>query len=439
MDPSSIEVPRPDAPEDLHHRLRPSPNGIRSAPQSPTFSHLTATNLKAVSGATENLDSSHPDPVHGSPAAAVSVSDSVDLHDRENKVNFVIDLFQQRVEQFHPMETDEFVSELFYETNSFGVIEHGCSVSFADDLESELGLELGLDLEENDADCGGDFLFSDSGDSGNLAGETRFLSGLRVVGFETDSEDDEPDLLGIDLRSEDDGPDLLGIDLRSEDGGYADENVNDEELRWDSLHLEVDQGDDDKEFEWEEVDSGIDEREVFSVVADPQEEESVSGLDISVPEEERGIEEGDNLEWEELLHDYLERDSEMNSSFETYFPFQDDINYDAMYDLVFGRFGVNENSLVVATPAASKFVIDNLHSVVMTEEHMPSDALCAVCKDEMLVGVMVKQLPCSHQYHGDCILPWLEIRNTCPVCRYELPTDDAEYERRRTQTTTHAL
>ena len=31
-------------------------------------------------------------------------------------------------------------------------------------------------------------------------------------------------------------------------------------------------------------------------------------------------------------------------------------------------------------------------------------------------------------YHGDRIVPWLGLRNLCPVCKFELPTDEKEYE-----------
>ncbi|PPR82213.1 hypothetical protein GOBAR_AA38503 [Gossypium barbadense] len=80
-------------------------------------------------------------------------------------------------------------------------------------------------------------------------------------------------------------------------------------------------------------------------------------------------------------------------------------------------------------PPASLSFVNNLPCVIVSDEHEKSDGLaCAICKDVLPVGAEVNQLPCLHVYHPSCILPWLSAQNSCPLCRYELPTDDKDYE-----------
>ncbi|KAH7429776.1 hypothetical protein KP509_09G065800 [Ceratopteris richardii] len=86
------------------------------------------------------------------------------------------------------------------------------------------------------------------------------------------------------------------------------------------------------------------------------------------------------------------------------------------------------------TPPASMAAVDSLPTIRVAKEHLCTDAVqCAVCKDEFEHLCQVKQLPCNHIYHPDCIVPWLKQHNSCPVCRYELPTDDPDYELSRTR------
>ncbi|KAJ4886964.1 E3 ubiquitin-protein ligase RING1-like [Raphanus sativus] len=83
------------------------------------------------------------------------------------------------------------------------------------------------------------------------------------------------------------------------------------------------------------------------------------------------------------------------------------------------------------TPPASKSAVDALPTVKVTMDMLRSEMnQCAVCMDEFEEGGDVKEMPCKHVFHQGCLMPWLELHNSCPVCRFELPTDDPDYERR---------
>ncbi|XP_029561505.1 E3 ubiquitin-protein ligase RNF126 [Salmo trutta] len=71
-------------------------------------------------------------------------------------------------------------------------------------------------------------------------------------------------------------------------------------------------------------------------------------------------------------------------------------------------------------PPADRERIKNLPSIQITEEHVGSSLECSVCKEDYSVGETVRQLPCNHLFHNDCIVPWLEQHDTCPVCRKSL-------------------
>lgn len=293
----------------------------------------------------------------------------------------------------------------------------------------EIGLVFGFDSDRQVS-------VLEIGEHSGLRGvEDSRSDGLRIVGFDSESESDDGDV------------EVLGIDSgNSSCNGNSNYSVSDwnRHVRWDSICLE-DQRSLYEDFDWEEVEEGRNiERENPRTVFDDDEIEelSVASGFSTIVEEPLEEEAFRNHEWQILLainnlalNASLERGSDADTDADySYFAVQDDM-YTVELDTFFGQLIESENALKGSPPAA-KNVVENLPLVKLTVEELQKEddvVVCAVCKEKILVDEEVKKLPCCHYYHGDCIMPWLSIRNTCPVCRYELPTDDPDYERRKSE------
>lgn len=88
-------------------------------------------------------------------------------------------------------------------------------------------------------------------------------------------------------------------------------------------------------------------------------------------------------------------------------------------------------------PPMTKDIIEkDVPIVKVSQKHVDEKLQCSVCWDDFKLDETVRRLNCEHIFHPDCIVPWLELHATCPVCRKPLTEEakaaqdraDREYE-----------
>jgi len=65
-------------------------------------------------------------------------------------------------------------------------------------------------------------------------------------------------------------------------------------------------------------------------------------------------------------------------------------------------------------------MIDKIRNPPLTVDMVCSQPSCPICSEDFDVANTALQMPCSHLFHDVCVMPWLESKKTCPICRYEL-------------------
>ncbi|XP_011624229.1 uncharacterized protein LOC18436471 [Amborella trichopoda] len=77
-------------------------------------------------------------------------------------------------------------------------------------------------------------------------------------------------------------------------------------------------------------------------------------------------------------------------------------------------------SMEIVREPTARPAVESLERIDMEED---KEGVYTICMYEMDSGTVdVKAMPCSHRYHRECIVAWLESGSSCAVCRYQLPT-----------------
>ncbi|KAJ3389680.1 hypothetical protein HDU84_008478 [Entophlyctis sp. JEL0112] len=100
-------------------------------------------------------------------------------------------------------------------------------------------------------------------------------------------------------------------------------------------------------------------------------------------------------------------------------------------DYVFGQSGIDDivtqlmeqAAQANAPPHLTEEQIARLPRATVRGADLGEHPECPICQEEFTSdasGETAVKLPCSHNFHPDCIASWMRLNATCPVCRHSV-------------------
>ncbi|WJX25350.1 RING-type E3 ubiquitin transferase [Trifolium repens] len=81
---------------------------------------------------------------------------------------------------------------------------------------------------------------------------------------------------------------------------------------------------------------------------------------------------------------------------------------------------INPSGYASVNPPTKKEAIEEMENVINDEKLQ-----CTICLEDVEIGSIAKEMPCKHKFHDDCIVSWLKLHSSCPVCRFQMPCEDS--------------
>ncbi|XP_050892680.1 E3 ubiquitin-protein ligase SIRP1 [Lathyrus oleraceus] len=153
------------------------------------------------------------------------------------------------------------------------------------------------------------------------------------------------------------------------------------------------------------------------------------GLHVRMVSENENIEQNRNIidsnsalivRGPNLNHTNLNRSNENNINPSTIGSLNDFVDGSG-FDLLLQHLAqITPSGYASVNPPTKKEAIEAMENMINDEKLQ-----CTICLEDVEIGSVAKEMPCKHKFHSDCIVSWLKLHSSCPVCRFQMPCEDS--------------